>query len=191
VIGIGRFCEIGQVTAGAIRRRSGKTSVDVASHAVNTDMGASQPELSRVVIEGRTLPIGGGMTSAAIVREGCGHVIWICRCGIVLRMTAVALRGSTLEPVPGVTRCARQLSVCARQAEVRELSVVEFSALPLVHAVTCIAGHRKISCHMIHRTRLLEITLVAADARCTQADKLAAGSTLVARIALQRCMRAQ
>lgn len=191
MIGIGRICEIGQVTAGAVHRGSGKTSVDMASYAIDANVSAGQPELGRVMVEGRALPVGRGMTPAAVVREACGHVVRICRGGKCLRMTAVALRGSTLETVPGVTGSARQLSVCPCQTEVRKLRVVEFGALPLVHAVTCIACHRKIGRHMIYRARLLEIALVATNAGCTQADELAAGGSGVTRITLQCGMRPQ
>ena len=191
MIGIVRVCEIGQVTAGAIRRSSGKVSVDVARNAFDADVGSGEPELGRIVVEGRALPVGRGMTPAAVVREARGHVIRICRGGKCLRMTAIALGRSTLETVAGMTRCARQLGVGPRQAEMCKLRVVEFGALPLIHAVAYFARDRKIRGHMIHRTRLLEIALVATDARCAQADELSAGGSRVTRVALQRGMCTQ
>lgn len=191
MIGAGRLCEIGQVAAGAIHGSASKPSVDVASHALDANVSAAQAELGCVVVEGRALPGGRGMTTAAIVREARGQVIRIFRRDKCLRVAAVALRGSTLETVPGVTRRARQLSVCARQAEVRKLRVVEFGALPMIHAMARIACHRKICRHMIYRTGLLEITLVAANACCTQSDELTAGGSCMTRIALQCGMRTQ
>jgi len=62
--------------------------------------------------------------------------------------------------------------------------VIELGTLPLIHAVTGFASHRKIGRDVIQRSRLLEVTLMAADTRSAQPDKHACGRATVTVIAL-------
>lgn len=70
------------------------------------------------------------------------------------------------------------------QTEVRELRMVELRTLPSIHRVTGFAGRRQIGGDVIERSRLLEVALMAADTRCVQPDKNAAGRTHMAVVAL-------
>jgi hypothetical protein len=100
-----------------------------------------EPKLGCVVVKGRTLPGSGSVTSAAVVWEPGGHVIWLRGGRVSLRMAPVAFRGSALEAIAGMTRSARELSVCARQTKMCELRMIELRPLPLIHGVTGFAGH--------------------------------------------------
>lgn len=69
--------------------------------------------------------------------------------------------------------------------------MVELCALPLIHGVAGLAGYGQVCRYVIHRARLLEIALMAADARRPQSEELAAGCPAVAIVALQRGMGAE
>lgn len=114
VIGIGRLRIVGEVATRAIRRSARETPVDMAGRAVDADVRTRQPKLRCVVIEGRTLPVRGSVTPAAVAREPCGHVIGLGRRRKGLCMTPIAFRGSALKAIADMTSGTRELGVHAR-----------------------------------------------------------------------------
>jgi hypothetical protein len=62
--------------------------------------------------------------------------------------------------------------------------MIEFGPLPLIHGVTGFAGDGKIRRNVIQRRRLLEVALMAANARSAQPYEHARGRATVAVIAL-------
>ena len=77
MIGIRRALKIGLMARVTIRRRSGKTIVDMALIAGRRHMRAEQRETRFVVIERRGLPSAGGVAARAVVREIRRRVIRI------------------------------------------------------------------------------------------------------------------
>lgn len=165
VIWIGRLRVIGQVATGAVGGSAGKPAVNMAGGAIDANVCPGQRKFCFVVIEDRTLPGCRGVTSAAIVRECGGQVVWVRSGCVSLGMTPIAFSGRALEPVAGMAGRTRELRVRTRQTKVCELRMIELGALPLIHRVAGFAGHRQIGGNVIQRSPLLEIALMAADTR--------------------------
>lgn len=72
----------------------------------------------------------------------------------------------------------------------RELCVIEFCPVPLIHGVARLAVDGQVRRHVIERARLLEIALVAADAIGAKSDVDPGPGSGMTRIALQRGVRA-
>jgi len=143
-------------------------------------MRPGQREAGRGVIEGRTLPTGGGMAQRAVGWKAHGHVVRIGRFLIVLKMTGAAIGGSADKPSTGVTSCAIQVGMCAGKWVVGKPGVVELRAHPAIHGVADLAGCGEVSDLMGWEGRLHKILCVAGNALRREALELAYCRALVA-----------
>ena len=84
---------------------------------------------------------------------------------------------------------ARKRCVCPGQCVPRVLKMVEFRAKPGVHRVAAFAGGGELQTHMVNR-RGQEILLVTRVAGRRQARELPRRRSLVALLALHKCVRA-
>ena len=83
----GRAVEICQVARYTCGRESGKQIIFVTLGArSNIDMSAGQGERRIAMVKRCAWPAGCSVTQSAVLREACGHVVWIGRAVEICQM---------------------------------------------------------------------------------------------------------
>jgi hypothetical protein len=152
-------------------------------------MRSGKRESDRAVVKGCWLPGGCVVAGLAGLRKGQSNVIGIGALLIVLQVTAHTVSGCALKFPPGMAGIAVERGVGAYQGESGELEVVELGSKPVVHAMALLAAGRKTTAAMAGFGGL-KILGVARIALRRESLELACCRALVARGAIQSCMRA-
>jgi len=191
MVGIGGPVIVRLVTRVAIRRRSRKHVVNVATRTGNRGMRTGQRERRAVMeCQAGSRPIGGGVADRAIGRKTCGHVVGIGRSREVGLMTAIARRVGAGQAVVviDVALGALQRGVRTGQRKARA-GVVERCSRPTGGGVALRAIGGEAARHVVGIRGACEVGLMAAIARRVGAGQ-AVVAIDVALLALQRGVRA-
>ena len=124
------------------------------------------------------------------LREGGGDVIRVSGRLIILQMAIHAGRTGEIVIVVDMAIGAlpRRYSVTGGQGK-SDGAVIELGVQPVVGSVTTVAGCGKVGCDVVGTFGCLEISHVAGRASRGHRLELAGGSTLVAGIAIDNCVR--
>ena len=109
----------------------------------------------------------------------------------IFGVAPIAVRRSAHKTVPHVTSRARRCGMRTRKGEAGEARMIESCSLPLVHAMTVLAGSRNVVRAVIERPRGDVLLLVTADALRAEPDVYARRRASMTRIADQSRVRAQ
>jgi len=124
------------------------------------------------------------------LREGGGDVIRVSGRLIILQMAIHAGRTGEIVIVVDMAIGAlpRRYSVTGGQGK-SDGAVIELGVQPVVGSVAAIAGRREVGRNVVRTFGRLEISHVAGRASRGHRLELAGGSTLVAGIAIDNCVR--
>jgi hypothetical protein len=190
VIRIGRALVILQMAAHAGRAGQVVVSVDVAIGALQLGMCSRDGETHRSVIEARRLPRSRAVAVLASLRESKRDVIRIGSFAKVLQVATHTAGWCAFVLAAYMTTDAVQRGMCPGKGEPGDFKVVEASTKPSGDRMALLASARESGGNVVGRRCLRIRCRVAGVALKRQTLELANCSTLVAGVALQRCMPA-
>ena len=190
VVWVGGAIELRHVARGAVGRGARKLIVDVALCACRCGMRAGERKFGkRGVIKTSSIPIHSGMANRAVVRQTGLHMAGTVGGVEVLLVTGKAIGRCSFELIVYMASNAFDRCVHACQREAGKPRMIEFGTQPGIHRMAGFASSRKVRCSVVqHRSQI--IRLMAGVAGSRESPELTDGRTLVARITLHHCMRA-
>ena len=170
MVWIGRAAEICQMARYTRGRESGEQIIFVTLGArCNIDMSARQGERRIAMVKRYALPAGRSVTQAAVLREACGHVVWIGRAVEICQMARYTRGRESGEHIVFVTLGTRSdIDMSPGQRKLRRRVVIERCALPAGCSVTHAAILREAGCLVVWILGINEIHEVAG---CTGGRK--------------------